>query len=133
MSCLFHKPKKNLVSVHRLAKDNNVFLKFHPNFFLIKDQDTRSTILKGRCHKGLYPLPVAPPSVRNTLGVNKPSFDKRIAVWVILQPPLFKKLSVALIFLVMLSLLKSQCVTLVNKQKVTNYLILSHLVSQIFL
>jgi histone deacetylase 1/2 len=26
--------KKNLVSVHRLAADNNAFLEFHPNFFL---------------------------------------------------------------------------------------------------
>jgi hypothetical protein len=55
---------KNLVSVHRLAKDNNVFLEFHPNFFLIKDRDTRSTILRGRCQKGLYPLPAAPPSIK---------------------------------------------------------------------
>lgn len=56
-----------------------------------------------------------------------------IAAWVILQPPLFRKLSAALIFLVMLSLIKSQCVTLVNKQKVINYLILSRPVSQNFL
>jgi hypothetical protein len=67
---------KNLVSVHRLAKDNNVFLDFHPNLFLIKDRYTRSTILRGRCQKGLYPLPATPPSIKNALGVNKPSFDK---------------------------------------------------------
>jgi hypothetical protein len=49
--------KKNLVSVHRLATDNNAFLEFHPNFFLIKDQATRRTLLEGKCEGGLYPLP----------------------------------------------------------------------------
>jgi len=36
---ILHVPKvqKNLVSVHKLALDNHVFLEFHPNFFLIKD------------------------------------------------------------------------------------------------
>ena len=47
--------KKNLVSVHRLAADNNAFLEFHPDFFLIKDQKSKNTLLKGRCYKGLYP------------------------------------------------------------------------------
>jgi histone deacetylase 1/2 len=28
--------KKNLVSVHRVAADNNAFLEFHPNFFLLR-------------------------------------------------------------------------------------------------
>jgi histone deacetylase 1/2 len=56
---IMHVPstKKNLVSVHRLASDNNVFLEFHPDFFLIKDRDTRSILLEGPCRKGLYPLP----------------------------------------------------------------------------
>lgn len=74
---VLHVPQatKNLVSVHRLASDNNVFLEFHPNFFLIKDRDTRSTLLKGRCHKGLYPLPSIPG--KQALGVTtKPSFDR---------------------------------------------------------
>jgi hypothetical protein len=33
---LLHVPftKKNIVSVHKLASDNNVFLEFHPIFFL---------------------------------------------------------------------------------------------------
>jgi hypothetical protein len=58
---ILHIPQaqKNLISVHRLASDNFAFLEFHPNFFVIKDQATRNTILKGRCHKGLYPLPAA--------------------------------------------------------------------------
>jgi hypothetical protein len=36
---ILHVPSacKNLVSVNRLAKDNNAFLEFHPNHFLIKE------------------------------------------------------------------------------------------------
>lgn len=37
--------KKNLVSVHRLTTDNSVFLEFHPEFFLVKDQATKNTLL----------------------------------------------------------------------------------------
>jgi hypothetical protein len=74
---IMHVPstKKNLVSVHRLAFDNNVFLEFHPDFFLIKDRDTRSTLLKGPCRKGLYPLPSSSTS-KQVLGVNKVSVDR---------------------------------------------------------
>jgi hypothetical protein len=48
---------KNLIFVHRLASDNNVFLQFHPRFFCIKDMDSRSILLKGPCQGGLYRLP----------------------------------------------------------------------------
>jgi len=36
---ILHVPKatKNLLSVHRLARDNNAFLEFHPSYFSIKD------------------------------------------------------------------------------------------------
>jgi hypothetical protein len=53
------KSKKNLVSVHHLTSDNSVFLELHPTFFLVKDQQTRMILLKGRCIGGLYPIPVA--------------------------------------------------------------------------
>jgi hypothetical protein len=58
---ILHVPhaKKSLISVHRFTSDNNVLLKFHPYFFLIKDRATRRLLLKGRCHKGLYPLPAS--------------------------------------------------------------------------
>lgn len=61
---VLHVPQaiKNLVSIHRLAKDNNVFLEFHPNFFLVKDQDMRSMLLRGPCKQGLYSLPPTPSS-----------------------------------------------------------------------
>src|SRR4051812_25158106 len=55
---ILHVPQtaKNLVSVHRFTRDNNVFIEFHPYFFCIKDTHTRRTLLKGRCIGGLYPL-----------------------------------------------------------------------------
>ncbi|XP_012702882.1 uncharacterized protein LOC101777117 [Setaria italica] len=60
---ILHVPQatKNLVFVHRLTKDNSSFLEFHPDYFLIKDQSMKNTILRGRCHKGLYPLPSVRP------------------------------------------------------------------------
>ena len=56
---VLHVPEasKNLISVHKLAADNNVFLEFHPDFFLVKDQASKKTLLQGRCRRGLYPLP----------------------------------------------------------------------------
>jgi hypothetical protein len=67
--------KKNLVSVHKLASDNNVFLEFHPNFFLIKDRDTKTILLEGPCNKGMYPLP-STTGAKQAFGVNKVSFDR---------------------------------------------------------
>lgn len=49
--------KKNLISVHHFAKHNNVYLEFHPSHFLVKDQITGVTLLKGECEDGVYPLP----------------------------------------------------------------------------
>jgi histone deacetylase 1/2 len=40
---------KNLVSVHKLALDNDAFLEFHPHYFFIKDRATKRTLLQGRC------------------------------------------------------------------------------------
>lgn len=55
---ILHVPStsKNLLSVYRIALDNNVFLEFRPFFFLIKDQVTRKILHHGRCVDGLYPL-----------------------------------------------------------------------------
>jgi hypothetical protein len=66
---------KNLVSVHRLTRDNFAFLEFHPDYFLIKDQATKNTILRGRCHRGLYPLPPTRP-VKRVFEVVKPTFSR---------------------------------------------------------
>jgi hypothetical protein len=74
---VLHVPKaaKNLVSVHRLTKDNSAFIEFHPDFFLIKDQDTRRTILRGPCHRGLYPLSTDS-SLKQANAVDKPTVSK---------------------------------------------------------
>jgi hypothetical protein len=55
---IFHVPSahKSLASVHHFTSDNNVFLEFHPNFFLIKDKATKKTLHRGKCEGGLYPL-----------------------------------------------------------------------------
>ena len=55
---ILHVPSasKNLLSVHCLAKDNNVLLEFHPFYFLIKDRVTRRTLHRRWCIGGLYPL-----------------------------------------------------------------------------
>jgi len=55
---ILHVPQanKNLVSVNRFTRDNHVFLEFHPDHFLVKDQGTKNTLLQGRCEYGLYPI-----------------------------------------------------------------------------
>jgi hypothetical protein len=47
---------KNLISVHIFTSDNDAFLEFHPNFFLVKDRATKKVHLRGRCNGGLYPF-----------------------------------------------------------------------------
>jgi histone deacetylase 1/2 len=68
------KASKSLISVNRLAKDNNVFLEFHPSHFLIKEQGTKRTLHRGTCEGGLYPFK---PSNKQVLGAFKPS----ISLW----------------------------------------------------
>jgi hypothetical protein len=55
---ILHVPhtSKNLLSIHKLTLDNDAFIEFHPFFFLIKDQETRTTLFKGVCQHGVYPL-----------------------------------------------------------------------------
>jgi hypothetical protein len=47
---------KNLLSVHKLARDSNAFFEFYPHYFCIKDQTTGTVLHKDRCEGGLYPL-----------------------------------------------------------------------------
>jgi len=56
---ILHVPeaKKNLISVHRFTTDNRTFLEFYPNYFLVKDQETKQILLQGKCKGGLYPFP----------------------------------------------------------------------------
>ena len=72
---ILHVPQssKNLASVHRITSDNNVFFELHPDFFFIKDRESRKTLLQGKSRGGLYPLPCSPPaaSAKQVLNVSK--------------------------------------------------------------
>jgi hypothetical protein len=75
---VLHVPQasKNLASVYRIASDNDVFFELHPNYFFIKDRESRRTLLQGRSKGGLYPLPhdsTTPSSIKQTLSANKAS------------------------------------------------------------
>jgi len=52
---ILHVPhaNKSLVSVSRLIYDNNAFVEFHPNHFLVKEQVTRRTLHSGQCENDL--------------------------------------------------------------------------------
>jgi hypothetical protein len=47
---------KNLLSVHKFSRDNDVFFEYHPWYFSIKDRQSRRSLLEGRCESGLYPI-----------------------------------------------------------------------------
>ena len=55
---ILHAPNasEKLLSVHCIALVNNVFLEFHPYFFLFKDQVTKQILHRGFCVDGLYSL-----------------------------------------------------------------------------
>jgi hypothetical protein len=74
---ILHVPKatKNLTYVHCFTLDNNVFFEIHPWFFLIKDWAMRNTLIKGRCHDGLYPILVSP-TTKFSFAVNKSSLTR---------------------------------------------------------
>jgi len=71
---ILHVPdaSKNLLSVNRFTRDNGVFLEFHPNHFVVKEQSTRKPLLTGQCENGLYP--VRSPN-KEALGVIKPTMS----------------------------------------------------------
>lgn len=47
---------RHLLSVHRLATDNNIFFEIYPSYFLVKDQTMKQLLLRGKCEGGLYPI-----------------------------------------------------------------------------
>ena len=62
------KIQKNLISVHHFTKHNNVYLEFHPTYFLVKDQITGAILLKGECEDGVYPFSEhLPPNFKNLI------------------------------------------------------------------
>jgi histone deacetylase 1/2 len=52
---------RNLLSVKKFSRDNNVFFEFHPWYFFVKDRVTREILLRGGCRGGLYNLDVSSP------------------------------------------------------------------------
>jgi len=55
-----HAITKNLISVAKFAKDNNVYFEFHANLCFVKNQETHQTLLQGVIKDGFY---VFPPSL----------------------------------------------------------------------
>ena len=45
---------KNLLSVSRFAKDNNVLFEFHYDACFVKDHDSQVVLLTGKAKDGLY-------------------------------------------------------------------------------
>jgi hypothetical protein len=45
---ILHVPQssKSLASIHKVTSDNNIFFELHPDFFFIKDQELRKTLLQ---------------------------------------------------------------------------------------
>jgi histone deacetylase 1/2 len=69
---ILHVPSasKDLLSVHRITNDNNVFFEFHPKHYCVKDQETKRILLTKPCRNGLYPVKSIN---KSALGVTKPS------------------------------------------------------------
>jgi len=77
LNSILHVPQahKSLCSVNQLTKDNNVYLEFHPDHFLIKEQGTKQILHRGRCEGGLYPMHASSSSIPHKQAYNaaKPS------------------------------------------------------------
>lgn len=58
---------KNLASVHKFTKDNDVFIEFHPTFFCVKDLNMKTPLLHGRCQDGPYPMPQSSSKVHHVV------------------------------------------------------------------
>ncbi|KAG7593974.1 Ribonuclease H-like superfamily [Arabidopsis thaliana x Arabidopsis arenosa] len=54
--------KKNLISVNKLCKTNNVMVQLCPYDFQVKDLHTGITLLKGKANEGVYEWPITPSS-----------------------------------------------------------------------
>jgi hypothetical protein len=62
-----HCPNKNLISVHNFTLDNDMFIEFHPFYFLIKDRKTRKLLLHMLCRGDLYPFPSSASKLRKLI------------------------------------------------------------------
>lgn len=51
---------KNLISVNKLCKTNNVMVQLCPSTFQVKDLSTGATLLNGKANEGVYEWPTTP-------------------------------------------------------------------------
>ena len=58
--------KRNLISVNKLCKTNNVMVQMCPSDFQVKDLRTGETLLNGKASKGVYEWPTEFPSGFNS-------------------------------------------------------------------
>lgn len=49
--------RRNLLSVSKYTRDNNISMEFFPTYFLVKDWNTGEPLVKGACSEGVYHLP----------------------------------------------------------------------------
>lgn len=61
----------NLISVPKFCTNNNLFLEYHPTFFLIKDWNTKKILLQGNIEHSLYKFP------NNHIGTSSTFFPSR--------------------------------------------------------
>lgn len=67
---------KNLLSIAKLAQDNNVIAKFNSDIVFVKDQATKKVLLQGAFKNGLYSvlLPVFNKSIFSSFDVTSRTF-----------------------------------------------------------
>ena len=126
---ILHVPNisKNLLFVHRIVSDNDVFIEFHRDFFCVKDKATKTIFLQGRS-QGVCILFLF---IGRLLGMQQPALSSPLGNGinglVILQIMQFKVLSRIILYRVLL-ILSHQCVMRVSVLRVISYLILFHIV-----
>ena len=59
---ILHVPeiRKKLLSIYRLTNDNSVFIEFHSNYCVVKDEESGRPLLRGTIKDGLYLISEAP-------------------------------------------------------------------------
>jgi histone deacetylase 1/2 len=72
------KINKHLISVKKLATDNDAFVEFHPKYFCVKDRATKNILLTGKRRNGLYVLPANNRQALLTANVSQDLWHQRL-------------------------------------------------------
>jgi histone deacetylase 1/2 len=67
---------RNLLSVKKFTRDNNVFFEFHPWYFCVKDRDTREVLLRGDGRGSLYNLALSSAQAKQVFSSTKVSRER---------------------------------------------------------